>query len=134
MFLPLILTPQLLTRVLLLALLALVALPVVGEWAQGHTGRWPAQLLSLLASALLLWLLDAGYPTAWRVTVSMSILLGFVAFALSLVVGQWTLTLAGLMFMGIGLTLVGYGPVRAYLNGRWAARGVVIPTDPQEQP
>ncbi len=121
------LSPQWLTRLLLLALLLLVAMPVAAQWFDGQTGRWPAQLISLLVSAWLLWLVDAGYVTAWRVAVAMSILLGFVAFALSLLLGQWALMLAGLLFMVLGLSLVGLPLVREYLNGRWAARGVVIP-------
>lgn len=126
MFIPPIfyLSPQWLTRLILLALLLLVALPVLAEWLGGQTGRWPTQLLTLLASAGLLLGVDRGSPLAWRVTVSMSILLGFVAFAISILLGKWALTLAGLLFMACGLLLVGFPLVRTYLDERWAARGL----------
>lgn len=130
--LPFLLTPQSVTRLLLLALFCLVALPVAAEWMQGQTGRALPQLLSLTASAGLLWLVDKGFVVAWRIAVSMSILLGFVAFALSLLIGKWSLTLAGLMFIVLGLGLVGLPIVRAYLDERWAARGVVIPKEREE--
>lgn len=117
------LSPQWLTRLSLLALLFLVALPIVAQWLGGQYGRWPTQALTLLLSAALLFSVDRGSVLAWRVTVSLSILLGFVGFALSIVVGAWTLTLASLLFMACGLMLVGLPLIRSYLNERWAARG-----------
>ncbi|GHF92766.1 hypothetical protein GCM10017783_00740 [Deinococcus piscis] len=122
-------------RVWLLALLwalpALVAVPTVAALLQGHTEGAVQQLLYLVATGILMWNVWRGSVWSWRITVALAMLTGMLVFMAGLFAGRTLVqgllvSLGGLGFLAIGLLLVAAGPVRSFLETRWAARTAAL--------
>ncbi|MDO4264630.1 MAG: hypothetical protein Q4C67_10575 [Deinococcus sp.] len=116
---------------LLWALPALVAVPTVAALIQGHTEGAAQQLLYLLATGILMWNVWRGSVWSWRITVGLSMLTGMLVFMAGLFAGSTLvqgllISLGGLGFLAIGLLLVATGPVRSFLETRWAERAAQL--------
>lgn len=114
-------------QALLWALPALVAVPTAAALLQGHTDGAVSQLLYLAATGVLMWNVWRGSVWSWRITVGLSMVTGMLVFMAGLFAGQTVtqgllVSLGGLGFLAVGLLLVSAGPVRAFLETRWAAR------------
>ncbi|ADY26779.1 hypothetical protein Deipr_1641 [Deinococcus proteolyticus MRP] len=112
---------------LLWALPALVAVPTVAALIQGHTEGAVQQLLYLIATGVLMYNVWRGSVWSWRITVGLSMLTGMLVFMAGLFAGRTLvqgllISLGGLGFLAIGLLLVATGPVRSFLETRWAER------------
>lgn len=116
---------------LLWALPALVAVPTVSAWLQGHTEGTLSQLLYLVATGVLMWNVWRGSVWSWRITVGLSMLTGMLVFIAGLFAGETVaqgllVSFGGLCFLAIGLLLVSAGPVRSFLETRWQDRALQL--------
>ncbi|WP_278913478.1 hypothetical protein [Deinococcus wulumuqiensis] len=116
------------TLATLCGLFVLTVLPFVAALVQGQASEVPRHLAYALGTALLLRSVWRGGVWSWRVTVGLSIVAGLLVFMGGMFAGQvswqgWVVSAAGLAFIACGLLLVGHPAIRAFLDGRWAARG-----------
>ena len=120
------------TRALLWALGGLVALPTLAALLQGRGGDGGGlplarDALYLVATAVLLRGVWRGSVWSWRIAVALSMFTGMLVVMAGLFAGRTALQgllvgLGGIGFLACGLLLVADGPVRRFLETRWAAR------------
>lgn len=115
------------TLVVLAGLFMLATTPFFGQLFQGNTQNLARNVLYAAATAVLLGQVWRGSVWAWRLTVGFSVFSGLLVFIVGMLAGVgngqgWVISLAGLGFMALGVSLVAVTSIRAFLDARWAAR------------
>ncbi|KEF34999.1 hypothetical protein RDMS_04170 [Deinococcus sp. RL] len=117
------------TLAVLAGLFILATTPFFGRLLQGQTDHLFRNVAYALATAVLLWQVWRGSVWAWRLTVGFSVFSGLLVFIVGMLAGVshwqgWVISAAGLGFMVLGLCLVAVPSIRAFLDSRWAVRGL----------
>ena len=117
------------TLATLAGLFGLTLLPFLAGVLQGQTAGWGRELLYAALTALLLASVWRGGVWSWRLTVALCMVAGVLVFIAGMFAGLvawqgWAVSVGGLAYIACGLLLVGHPAIRAFLDSRWAARGV----------